>query len=465
MPRLSRNWICAAAIIVAVFCSSASAGQNGIDLKAIKHAIAEKGAHWTAADNPLLHKSKAELKSLLTDAVPSVSPGDKFFAPDASLALPPSFDWRDNNGNYITPVRNQQGCGSCWDFAAVASLEAQDAIESGFKNPMTDLSEQFILSCGGVGTCAGGACASALGYLVDYGTPDESCLPYSATDASCEGYCSDYESRVIRLKGWSWVTDVNNMDIDIMKKAVVKGPIASWFMVYEDFYAYSTGVYKYVYGAYLGNHFVIIVGWNDDEQAWIAKNSWGPGWGRLGGYFKIKWGEVGFGSWTTSVDAFSRCTGCIIDGSCYSDGQTNPANVCQICLKARSAALWSENDGAHCEDGLWCTVNDTCSGAVCGGEPKNCDDGEVCTTDSCDEAAKRCDHSPNSAKCDDGLYCDGADSCSGGTCSVHAGDPCPAATSCDEYTKQCDPFGSLDDDDSSDSHHDSSSHHTGRCGF
>ncbi|MFH1403661.1 MAG: C1 family peptidase, partial [Candidatus Altiarchaeota archaeon] len=36
-------------------------------------------------------------------------------------------------------------------------------------------------------------------------------------------------------------------------------------------------------------------GSNNQGNYWIAKNSWGTGWGQ-GGYFKIAWGEVGIDS-------------------------------------------------------------------------------------------------------------------------------------------------------------------------
>ena len=36
-----------------------------------------------------------------------------------------------------------------------------------------------------------------------------------------------------------------------------------------------------------------------------------------------------------------------------------------------------------CNDGDACTVNDECKGGVCAGQPVDCDDGVVCTTDSC----------------------------------------------------------------------------------
>ncbi|RLB53646.1 MAG: hypothetical protein DRI34_13115, partial [Deltaproteobacteria bacterium] len=47
----------------------------------------------------------------------------------------------------------------------------------------------------------------------------------------------------------------------------------------------------------------------------------------------------------------------------------------------------------------------------------------------------------NTAPCDDGLFCNGADTCSGGSCSLHDGDPCAGgpecADSCNETTDSC----------------------------
>src|SRR5439155_462928 len=46
---------------------------------------------------------------------------------------------------------------------------------------------------------------------------------------------------------------------------------------------------------------------------------------------------------------------------------------------------------------------------------RSCDDGNVCTTDSCDPATG-CVHAPNTVPCDDGSACTTNDTCSGGTC-------------------------------------------------
>jgi hypothetical protein len=68
--------------------------------------------------------------------------------------------------------------------------------------------------------------------------------------------------------------------------------------VYSDFYNYVSGVYKHTSGSYVGDHAIIIIGYNDASQYFIVKNSWGTGWGEQG-YFRIAYSELtsatGFG--------------------------------------------------------------------------------------------------------------------------------------------------------------------------
>jgi hypothetical protein len=59
----------------------------------------------------------------------------------------------------------------------------------------------------------------------------------------------------------------------------------------------------------------------------------------------------------------------------------------------------------------------------------------VCTDDSCG-AGSLCVHTPNTASCNDGLYCTKTDRCSGGVCSG-TGSPCATCQRCDEELTQC----------------------------
>ena len=60
---------------------------------------------------------------------------------------PSSVDWTNVNGkSYVTPVKNQGQCGSCWAFSTTGSIESRSAI----KNQQTgsaivELSEQQLV--------------------------------------------------------------------------------------------------------------------------------------------------------------------------------------------------------------------------------------------------------------------------------------------------------------------------------
>ena len=56
------------------------------------------------------------------------------------------------------------------------------------------------------------------------------------------------------------------------------GPLVTTFSVYADFFSYNGGIYSYTSGTYQGGHAVLIVGYDDANQCFIVKNSWGTGW-------------------------------------------------------------------------------------------------------------------------------------------------------------------------------------------
>src|SRR5208337_2413014 len=101
------------------------------------------------------------------------------------VSVPSQLDWRNHGGNYVTPIRDQGNCGSCWAFAVTAALESKTLITLQTPNTDVDLSEQIVLSCSGAGSCNGGYMEEASTFLVDTGTNLETYYPYTATDGSC----------------------------------------------------------------------------------------------------------------------------------------------------------------------------------------------------------------------------------------------------------------------------------------
>ena len=71
--------------------------------------------------------------------------------------------------------------------------------------------------------------------------------------------------------------------------------------------------------------------------------------------------------------------------------------------------------GTPCDDGNPCTVDDTCNNGICSGNPIVCDDGNSCTDDYCDPVLG-CVYVPNSNACSDGDDCTVGDYCSEGIC-------------------------------------------------
>ncbi len=114
------------------------------------------------------------------------------------VSLPSHIDWRDNGGNWMSPVRNLGGCGSCWAFAAVGVVEAQYNIASGDPGLDPNLSEQYLVSdCSAYsGDCGGGWPSTALTFIRNEGITDEACFPYTATNGPCSGRCADWSSRL-----------------------------------------------------------------------------------------------------------------------------------------------------------------------------------------------------------------------------------------------------------------------------
>lgn len=272
--------------------------QGPINSEELQELIDQAGYKWVAGKTSVSKLSKEEQKRLC-GVPPEVEEWEKRQAECAKVeaeggyGYSPSLDWRNNGGNYTTPIRDQFYCGSCVAFATIGAIESRMEIDQGNPSLSPDLSEAHLFFCDG-SCCSAGwspalALSSALGGIVD-----EACFPYPnglGGTIPCT-LCSDWQSRLTRIGTW-WGTS----NTSAMKEALAaRGPFEATMNVYEDFTYYTGGIYQHVWGNYFGGHAITIVGYNDAGGYWIAKNSWGTGWGEagggeIGGWFRIAYGQ------------------------------------------------------------------------------------------------------------------------------------------------------------------------------
>jgi C1A family cysteine protease len=172
-------------------------GQESQGLRDLQHALKMRGARWEAGENSMTRLSPEERQKRLGLVRPVHTGTEPMLSLEAQaplLELPTSLDWRNNGGNYVTPIRDQGGCGSCWAFATTAGLESKTLISNHTPGTNLNLSEQVMVSCGGAGSCGGGSIATASNFIKNTGLPAEGCYPYAGTNGTCSNACANWQS-------------------------------------------------------------------------------------------------------------------------------------------------------------------------------------------------------------------------------------------------------------------------------
>lgn len=310
-------------VVTAALCAAPATWAD--EIGAIQSAISAKGARWTAGETSVSGLDFDGKLMRLGVLPPRPMPAET--GPSARVlsaaALPVKLDWRANGGNFVTPVKDQGECESAWAFSVAGALESYSLIKNNTPGQNLDLAEQILISCcpecsEWEGGCQKGWTYVAAEFARGKGAPAESCYPYTETDGTCADACPNWQASAVKAADWNWVTAPNKRsDIEALKTALnTYGPLSVTMVTYYDFFFYRKGVYSRTSNQLMGHHAVLLIGYDDVEKLFIAKNSWGAGWGEAG-YFRL------------AYDTVTDCQGDVDD----------PANNPGVCLGYHTIAF------------------------------------------------------------------------------------------------------------------------------
>ncbi len=224
-----------------------------------------------------IRATNLKLQSLPTESTGQNTEG----ASTGGAASQRRFDLR-TTGN-CTPVKDQNPYGTCWAFGAVSAYESNYRVTN---TQTIDASEQQVINCSGAGDhIVGGLALDAIKWMVNNNRNliDETSARYSGPKTTCGAspatpyYATSYG--VVDPSG-----DPSRIaQVAAIKQALVRyGAISASVNATTAFQWYNGGVFYETTsnpGSPVTNHAITLIGWDDDKNAWILKNSWGAGWG------------------------------------------------------------------------------------------------------------------------------------------------------------------------------------------
>uniref|UniRef100_A0ABM5EM83 Cathepsin L2-like n=1 Tax=Pogona vitticeps TaxID=103695 RepID=A0ABM5EM83_9SAUR len=222
------------------------------------------------------------MSCLLPDQVGPAEGNVSWFHTSANEQVPKSVDWRKEG--YVTRVKDQGQCGSCWAFSATGALENLHFKKTGQR---VSLSEQNLVDCSwnqGNRGCQGGWPWEAFEYVrQNRGLSSEQNYPYSGKD---DQRCRSKRENAVGQ--CALVKRVKLGDEKALEEAVATvGPVAVGIDARPSgFQFYKSGILSCTWGGDRLNHAVLAVGYNKmgnkGKDYWILKNSWSEYWGDKG---------------------------------------------------------------------------------------------------------------------------------------------------------------------------------------
>lgn len=198
--------------------------------------------------------------------------------------FPSVFSWRDVNGtDFTTSVKNQEGLKTDAVFSLISCLETMVQYKIGYPF-YCDLSEAHLFFNSNGSSFDGVNISRCADYLVEFGVPDEGCFAYPERVYDSDIYynMSSWQDRSVRINDWEWIEN----NVTSIKHAIYNnGPVSVLLNTSFGFFNHKKDFFK-PRKLVSGVQWVSIVGFDDGEECWICKNSWGSKWGDYG-WFKI----------------------------------------------------------------------------------------------------------------------------------------------------------------------------------
>jgi len=292
------------------------------NLKQIRDFNADPSKTWFATVNEFTDWTNEEFRARRLGKIPDAK--DETYALEETIAditgVPAEVDWRTKG--VVTPPKNQGGCGSCWAFSAVETLESHLALATGDPPPV--LSPQQLVSCapnpqhcGGTGGCQGSTQPLAFNYTQTIGITTEESYSYRGVTGTCDTSKID----AVAINGGYVKLKVNDYAA-LVTAVATKGPIAiSVAAGGLPWQLYGGGVLSSC--GFVQDHAVQLVGYgvDGDKKFWLVRNSWGSSWGESG-YIRIQ--RFGEGQEPCGIDKKPG------DGDAC-EGDTSPRTYCGLC--------------------------------------------------------------------------------------------------------------------------------------
>ena len=265
-------------------------------IEIMNEQIGTFGMNWTAGDNGIISKYYNQKWNMFGDGY-NLCGFDYYIGgvfefvghseyPKANPDLVRQFDWKDRHGannsqspyrnetnlqaGWLTSIKDQGDCGSCWVFAPIGAVAAIINLHTTYHLDF-DLSEQQVLSCAYPGgSCDYGFIDSVYYFIKDEGVVTELCCPYIEQSPFCWqlNICEEPDTLISIKDIYGAEYDQDSIRISLINN----GPQAGQFNY--------PGV---------GSHSIVLTGFEfnpeDSTLTWMFKNSWGTA---LAGFEEMK---------------------------------------------------------------------------------------------------------------------------------------------------------------------------------